>query len=249
MDIQVFEAALKERSMSKGEFCREADIDWKSLNGYIDGSINPRDANKNKVAKALGLERHQLWPEDGPVKTVAYNEIVNAWSHRSESPMDLWWNLLQGAKECIDLLGNAMQFLHEDHSEVVTLLKSKAIERCKVRIIIPSPEIRVEQDRAIRNEFAKHMSILSTFRALHKDRAGSMPAPGRIPQLRYQKSPIQYSMSRFDDDMLVSTNLYNQHGRDAPLFQLHLDKDKTNGIFTVYAQNFEEIFQDAVPCS
>ncbi len=247
MDVQVFEAALKDLSMSRSELCRAAYIESRQLNHYIRGTKKPHDATKNKIAKVLGLERYQLWPEDGPVKTAAHNEIVNAWPHRSECPLDLWWNLLQSAEERIELLGNDMQFLHEDHSEVVNQLRFKAIARCKVRIVMPSPEIRVEQDRAILNEFKKRMSFLNSFRALQHDRAGAMPAPSCGPDLRYQKSPIQYSMSRFDDDMLVSTNLYNQHGRAAPLFRIHFDKE--GGLFSAYVQNFEEIFRDSIPCS
>lgn len=246
MDVQRFDQLLLKKYKSQDQFCTELDIDPKSLRGWRDGKIVPRRASMEKVAKYFDVEVFELFPEYGTPKSPALAEMSNAWARRSESPAGFWWKLVKHAEKNIDLLGYAMQFLHEDHNEVVPLLRRKAKEGCRVRIVMPAPGIRAEQDRAMEQALRKSLSVPPERSGLPKDAIGYGPPPVSYPDVRLQKSPMSISISRFDDDMLVSTNLYNQHGRLAPLFHLHLGEG--DGIFKAYLQNFDEIFHASIPC-
>lgn len=245
MDVQRFDQLLLEMGKSQDQFCVELEIEPKSLRGWRDGTVGPRRASMEKVSKYLGVQVFEIFPEYGTPKSLAFAEVSNAWAHRSDSPADFWWKLVTRAEKAIDLLGDAMQFLYEDHHEVVPLLKQKAGKGCSVRIVMPTPGVRAEQDKAMEHALRKSLSVPSLSSMMPKDALYRMPPPVPQPDVRLQGFPMSISIFRFDDDMCVSTNLYKQHGRLAPVFQLHLGEG--DGIFNVYLQDFDEIFRASSP--
>ncbi|MCL5973325.1 MAG: helix-turn-helix domain-containing protein [Actinobacteria bacterium] len=230
--------------MSAADLARRVQVDPKTVNNWINRGSTPRRETQREVANTLGCPINEIWPDQAPPINYALSEIVNAWSHRSETPKDQWLTLLKGATQHIDLLGTDVQLLLEDHSAAVSLLNRKAGAGCRVRIILPSDEMRREQDRELRDQFMKNVLSLSSPGRSRGHNFMDILIEPPMPELRYLRSRVSYSMSRFDDDILLSVSLFNQLGRLAPVLQLHSEREE--GIFALCVDGFDELFSNAV---
>lgn len=241
MDVQRFDQLLLEMGMSQDKFCVELEIEPKSLRGWRDGTVRPRAASMTKVAEHFGVQLFEIFPEYGTPKSLAFAEVSNAWAHRCDSPKDFWWQFFEEAEDQIDLLGYAMQFLHEDHKDFVALLRDKAQNGCRIRIVMADPQSVAAKDRdqeeGLRGGLIARIGTSLTY---------FEPVIGVSNiEIRSQGFPMYNSIFRFDDDMLVTPHLYHKPGRLAPLFHLH--SGEGDGIFNTYLGSFEEVFTDCKP--
>lgn len=231
---------MAEKGLSAAELARLVSTDPKSADNWINRGTVPRRETQREIAKRLGCEIRDLWPEQVPLSGTALPELVNLWSHRSDSPKDFWWRLFTTASSRIDLLGYAMQFLHEEHKDFVDLLLDKAQNGCLIRIVVADPNAQVVLNRDKEEELSG--GLISRIRTSLTYLRPLMDVLNC--ELRLQAIPMYNSIFRFDDDMLVTPHLYERPGRLAPL--LHIQRKMPRGIFDTYASSFEDVFQDAL---
>lgn len=227
---------LDEKSLSGAELSRKLQVDVKTVDGWINRGVLPRTEMRRNVAHQLGCDVGDLWPDQVPKASLQLTEVINVWGHRSDSPKDFWWQFFEGATTNIDILGYAVQFLHEEHANFADLLKMKAESGCQIRIIVADPtcDMAIQRDREeeLRGGLiARIRSSLIYFEPI-------IAVPNI--ELRLQEFPMYNSIFRFDDDMLVTPHLYHRPGRLAPLFHFH--RKVHNGPFMTYATSFDEVF-------
>jgi len=229
--------AMKRAGLSAAQLAKQVLVDPKTVNNWINHGSIPRRETQMAVAKILGCQIHDLWSDQAPPTSYALSEIVNAWGHRCESPKDFWWGLFEDAKTHVELLGYAMQFLHEDHKDFVTLLKDKASDGCQVRIIMADPQSSAASDRDHEEDLrggliARIKTSLTYFE----------PVIGTANiEIRLQSFPMYNSIFRFDGEMLVTPHLCHDPGRLAPL--LHVRQGSEEGIFQRYLESFDYVFE------
>ena len=229
--------AMNRAGLSAAQLHKRVSVSSKTVNNWINHGSIPRRETQIKVANLLDCPIHDLWSDQAPPASYALSEIVSVWAHRSESPKDLWWKLFEGAEEYVDLLGYAMQFLHEDHKDFVTLLEDKVREGCRVRIIMADPQSSAANERDHEEDLrggliARIKTSLTYFE----------PVIGTANiEIRLQSYPMYNSIFRFDGEMLVTTHLCHDPGRLAPLF--HVRQGPKEGIFQRYLESFNYVFE------
>jgi transcriptional regulator with XRE-family HTH domain len=217
-------------------------VDPKTVQRWLAGRV-PRARHRWAVADLLGVSEGALWPQSvlQPAGGDASAEVVAVYAHRVDAPLGLWHELLEAARERIDVLGYAVQFLPEQHPRLVETTTAKCQAGCKVRIVVADPDclqVRL-RDQEERLGGAMAFRIRTTLRYLAPIR--------RLPgvELRYQDAPMYNSVFRFDDDMLVTPHLYGTPGFRAPLLQLR--RAASGGVFDTFASHFEAVWDAAHP--
>jgi transcriptional regulator with XRE-family HTH domain len=216
-------------------------VDPKTVQRWLAGRV-PHARHRWAVADLLGVTEGALWPDfAGPGGSDCNDEVVAVYARRVDVSRALWHELLLDARERIDVLGYAVQFLPEQHPDLVETTMAKCQAGCKVRVVVADPDCeQVEQrDREERLGGAMAFRIRNTVRYL----APIRELPG--VELRYQQAPMYNSVFRFDDDMLVTPHLYGTPGFRAPL--LHLRRARRGGVFDTFAGHFESIWDAAQP--
>jgi phosphatidylserine/phosphatidylglycerophosphate/cardiolipin synthase-like enzyme len=66
--------------------------------------------------------------------------VVALYPHRADTPKKLWNDLLVGAQEEIVLFANASLFLPEENPEAIEILRVKAANGVRVRILLGDPD-------------------------------------------------------------------------------------------------------------
>lgn len=241
MKNELLSARMTRQGASAAGLARDVRVSPKAVDNWVNKGVTPRRETQIAVAKKLQCEIRDLWPNQVQAATPAMMEIANVWSHRSDSPKDFWWQFFESATEYIDLLGYAIQFLHEEHKDFVDLLKDKAAAGCSIRIILADPRSQMANDRDVEEGLnggliARIGTSLTYLRPL-------IGTPN--VELRLQTIPMYNSIFRFDDNMLVTPHLHTKPGRLAPLF--HFRRKVDDGIFDTYAGSFDEVFSDSKP--
>ena len=228
---------------SEDKLASAVGVDPKSVSRWVRQCVVPRRVGlKLKVAQVLGVDEADIWPAPAENPIVepgdATDEVVCAWSHRADVPKTRWWALFSQARERIDLLGYAMQFLPEDHARFDRLLLDKARHGCTVRIALAHPESRYVLERDAEERLGgtfpdRIRSTLGHFKPLFGV-AGI--------EIRHHQTPMYNSLFRGDDEMLVTPHLFALKGYRAPIFLVRRVID--DGIFDNFAEHFDRIWAE-----
>jgi transcriptional regulator with XRE-family HTH domain len=235
--------AMAAAGYSEDRLAETLGVDPKSVWRWARQGVVPRRVGmKRKVADLLGVAEGQIWPVSTEAQVVdpgdTSEEVVCAWSHRADVPKSRWWALFSEARQCIDLLGYAMQFLPEDHARFDRLLLDKAGSGCAVRIALAHPESRYVLERDAEERLGgtfpdRIRSTLDHFKPL-------FGVDGI--EIRHHQTPMYNSLFRSDDEMLVTPHLFALKGYRAPIFLLRRAID--DGIFDNFAEHFERIWAE-----
>jgi hypothetical protein len=236
-------AAIARGQQTIEQIAREVSIDPKTVQRWVAGRT-PHPRHRYALSQLLEESEEFLWPgvhrrpADG-LGTAA--EVVSAYPHRTDLNTDRWWDLFQGAKAQIDLLGYTLYFLPHQHPDLVELLLEECDQGCRVRIALADPE----SEHVRRRDEEEHEAIKLVPRIRSTLEAFEPLLECENADLRFQDAPLYNSVFRFDDQMLVTPPLYGMPGRSAPL--LHLRRLGPSGIFSRFSAHFEGIWSDSRP--
>ena len=236
-------AALTAARLTVEDVAEKAAVDPKTVQRWIKGRT-PHPRHRWALVTLLGESEDYLWPpEDKPAGTdiTCTEEVVAAFSHRADASQARWWDLLQGARSSIDLLGYAMLHLPEQHPDLMALLRRKGSAACRIRIALADPD----SEEAARRDAEEGLDggLLARIRTSAKY-FGELGDCENVV-MRFHSTPMYNSIFRFDDQMLVTPHIFATPGSKAPMIQLR--KRKAGGVFDGFAQHFEDIWTIAVP--
>lgn len=216
-------------------------VDPKTVQRWLNGRV-PHRRHRWKIAEALREREEILWPmERGVAAHNQTSEIIAAYAHRNDVPPNAWLQLFTRAEKQLDLLGNAMLFIPEQHSGMLNMFQEKSARGCKIRVAIADPncpaiQMRDEEERLGGTLAARIRTTLYHFRSLN-NKSGI--------EIRYHSTILYNSLFRSDNEMFVTPHLYGLHGSKAPL--LHMRRLSSNGVFTNFAQHFEDVWSTTQP--
>ncbi|HEV7973194.1 hypothetical protein [Amycolatopsis sp.] len=170
--------------------------------------------------------------------SVTPHEMVALYSHRADTPKKLWMNLLAGATERIDLFANASLFLPEENPEAIRILKEKARNGVKIRILLGDPEdpaisLRGREERLFEQIPGRIRMALAYYRPL-------VGLDGI--EFRLHGTSLYNSIFRYDNQMLVNQHIYGMYGYIAPI--LHLRKQPNCDLFDTYMRSLDLVWKE-----
>lgn len=236
-------STMTAKHVDVARIAQETEVDPKTVQRWVNGRM-PHARHRWALAKLLGEREDYLWPENDRATEQAISqapEIIAAYTHRTDTPGSLWWQLFTKAHEHIDMLGFAMLFLPEQHAGLMDLLREKANNGCDIRIAVADPRDHHVQERDDEESLdgtlaARIQSTIRHFRVLQN-----------VPNVSIglHRTAMYNSVFRFDDEMFVTPHLYGLHGSKAPL--MHLRKLSGSGLFANFQSHFDNIWNITTP--
>jgi hypothetical protein len=166
------------------------------------------------------------------------DQVVAFYPHRADTPKKLWMDLLVRAQGEISLFANASLFLPEENPEAIEILRAKAADGVRVRILLgdpdhPAMELRGREERLFEAIPGRIRMALAYYRPL-VDVEGI--------EFRLHGTSLYNSIFRYDDQMLINQHIYGTYGYIAPI--LHIRKVAGGDLFETYMKSFELVWNE-----
>ncbi len=240
--------AINQAGIDPEGLADRVEVDVKTVQRWLAGRP-PYPRLRARVARALGCEEHELWPEVASAPPVDYGagtEILGAWARAHDPGAPAWQELLEEAIDQVELLDYSLLDFVATEGTIDTLA-AKAAAGCRVRILISAPDSiwvrarakaigRDEEDYIGRPQLALEIETargyLEPLTELVNIEIGQIyPDPGQ-------------RILRFDDELLLSPHLQATVAPDAPI--IHLRRQRTGGLFDQLAAHFDVLARGAI---
>ncbi len=239
--------AMERAEISANRLAEVVDVDPKTVWRWTNKGVVPRRiGQKKRVADTLKVDESDIWPAPRQAPQIQEDrevteEIIAVWAHRADVPKARWWTMLSAAEHNIDLLGYAMQFLPEDHSQLDRLLIDKATDGCSVRIALANPDSPYVAERD--QEEGLGGTLPDRIRTTVDHFEPLFGVEGI--DLRFHQTRMYNSVFRGDDEMFMTPHLHALKGYRAPLLNIRRATD--DGMFDGFVAHFERVWSTAEP--
>lgn len=236
-------SAMATRGVTVDALAAHTGVDAKTAGRWLVGRT-PHPRHRWKAAELLREDEGYLWPEAVDSRRAAAaraSELVRVYPRRADAPPELWWRLVQDARDRIDVLVYAANFLPEQYPALAEVLREKCARGCRVRLALGDPEHPVVGMRGAEKRFGD--GIASRVRNAVRYYGVLVGCPG--VELRLHTTTLYTSIYRFDDTLLANTHVYGEIAAQAPL--LHLRRLDGGTLFDTYLRSFEAVWEDARP--
>ncbi|WP_245651964.1 helix-turn-helix domain-containing protein [Streptosporangium amethystogenes] len=142
--------AMLDAKLSNQNLADRCEVDVKTVERWLqDEARVPHLRHQLAAAEALGVDTSVLWPEAirNTVKTGPDREVLTVYPYRSACPKSIWRNLITSARNEIVFAGYTNYFLWLEHPNLAKVLKRKAEQGCKIRLLIGDPDSEVTRRR------------------------------------------------------------------------------------------------------
>lgn len=223
-------------------------VDAKTVHRWLSGRI-PYPRHRARIAKALGREERDLWPESTPQPQDqdARREIIAAYPRAGDPRVPDWRALMSDASQRIDLLDYTLLEIVRD-DEVVELLAAKGAGGATVRMMI-SDENSIWVTATDVDELGTgedYHGNSETARAIQRAHGHLEPLTGKPGvEIREFLAGRYNSILRFDDQMLLTLHVWGARSDEAPL--LHLRREDDDGLFDRFVGHFDRLWETAQP--
>jgi hypothetical protein len=220
-------------------------VDPKSIQRWVIHDRVPHGRNRHAAAKELGESDAWLWPTAASsVRSdeAARSELVQLYPRRSAMAADTWDRLFSNATTFIDILVYAGLFLPEQMPAAIEMIKSKASEGVRVRLLLGEPNSAAVALRGIEENIGDAVAI-KVRNALSLLKRPLSKAPNVT--VRLHGTTLYTSTYRVDDEMIVNPHVIGLPAAQAPA--LHLRRVAVGGLFDTYAAAYDRVWDDAKP--
>jgi len=252
-DNEKLRQALKDAGLEDEQLADLIHVDVKTVRRWLSGST-PYPRHRTRVARAVGADENQLWPDATPARPPETGQVADALhtaaiyasatDPAAPDPVDL----IGQAQETVDLLDLTLKDLAGDPRLTPTLAE-KAAAGCQIRILIAHPEsihltIRMgetDPGGAVAVRPPTVDEIYATLDALYplKDLDGV--------QVREFSTTPYNTIARVDDQMLIGLELAGSHGAEAPL--LCVSRENQPEVFERFTDHYQRVWDAAEPAN
>lgn len=161
--------ALIRAQLSEDDIAARLGVDPKTVLRWLSGRV-PHPNNRAALAKLVGRDEADLWPDVSPLTTRARpEELATVYPHRWAIPRDAWTRFFESAEHEIGILAYSGLFLAED-VDLLGIVADKANLGVRVRIALGDPDgasvTRRSQEEGIGDGLAaKIRNALTLYRA------------------------------------------------------------------------------------
>jgi hypothetical protein len=183
-----------------------------------------------------------LWPDVANAMDGAA-ELVGLYTTRAELSPATIASLLAGSSARIDVLAYSALWLWDSVKGFAETLASKATEGVEVRVCLGDPSSEAVRIRGREEGIGDSIAGRCRLAAIC-----AQPICLVDPEAVRQSATTLYaSIFRFDDDLLLNTQLYGNAAVDSPV--LHVRRQGDRGIFANAIRSFERVWKDSQPVS
>jgi transcriptional regulator with XRE-family HTH domain len=242
MSNERLRAAMEAEGLTVETLSGHIGVDPKTVERWISKERIPHRTHRQKTAVVLNKDEHYLWPStssDGRTRSASQAELVAIYPNRGSTPATTWSVLLEQARESVDLLAFAGQFLHDTVPDFDSRLASKARDGVQVRLLFGDPNaeaVRVRgEEEGVGDLLAARCRLSwSGFKPV-------LDTPGVLA--RMHACTLYTSIFRFDDTLLANTHTFGVPASHSPV--LHLQRLPGGRLFTNYMLAFERTWDRA----
>lgn len=220
-------------------------VDPKTVERWITRGRTPYARHRVRVAEVLGERESYLWPESisqDRADRASRSELVELFPRRAMVHPDEYRRLFADAEAFIDVLAFAALFIPEQNPQLVDLLRQKASEGVRVRILVGDPNSQAVMVRGYEEGIGDAVAIkVRNAQTLLKKSL----AKARGVSVRTHGTTLYTSIYRADDDMLANPHVYGLPAAQAPAMRLR--RLAAGGLFDTYAAMYDRVWEDAKP--
>ena len=236
-------AALTHAELSLYEFSEQLGVDPKTVERWITKDRVPHRTHRMSAARVLGKSEVFLWPAtetDPRTRSATRAEFVDLYPSRASLPVSTWVDLIDNAREAIDLLAFAGSFLPDSIPEFAERIATRADAGVRIRLLFgdpasPAVALRGEEE-GIGTLMAARCSLTWNYLTPLLNGVAGIEA-------RKHGSTLYASIFRFDDQILVNPHAFGAPAGHSPI--LHLNRIPGGRLFAHYMQSFERTWDAA----
>lgn len=215
--------ALEHAGLTVEQFAEIIEVDPKSVQRWVSGPTVPYPRHRARIAAALDLDEHDLWPEQTPKTTRAEANQVRARSERVGDVTGAW------ASSDDDGAPDLVAFLSGTTGPIDVLDSC-----CGIDIPTQLTDALIERAAA-----GRKVRILTDGRAPHWERLLTNEQVG----LYLCEIPGEYWLIKTSERMLLTVNLEAEPASSPPPPLLELTAGGGEGLFQRLASRFEELWE------
>ncbi len=237
------ESAMLRARLDSVALAEAVGVDVKTVNRWLAGRV-PHRRSRVVVARLLDEAEDLLWPQTRPdlvAGGAATAEVQGAYAHRADIPNDLWTSLILSATEQIDIAGYAYPFVLELLPDAADFLADRCRKGTRARLAFADPNCPHVAERDALEQM--NGTLAGRIRNALSMLGPLTNTPGC--DIGLHTSHLYNSVFRFDDTMIVTPYLLRARGYQHPA--LHLRKLSPHGIFSSFAEQFEQIWGSVTP--
>ena len=234
--------ALAEAQMTVEDLADAVGVDLKTAQRWVNEGRTPHPPTRHAVANALGVTTMVLWPHKPTLSRAgASRDIRGAYSNQAGVPLDVWRDLICGARSQIILAGTTVGWLTNYVPNLQEELRARAAARVKIRAIIGEDSELIEADQLATGPV---IPLLTDRIATSRNLLAPLAVDG-VLQLRSTQSGYGRSVFLGDDQAVASWWIHGQPGTEHPFF--HVKRVVPGGIFDGMAGHAEALWEGATP--
>ena len=245
MSNERIRAAITEAGLSLQAFSERVGVDPKTVERWITKDRTPHRNHRMAAASILSKSEVFLWPAtetDPRTRSATRAEFVDLHPSRGAVPTSTWVDLIDTARESIDLLAFAGSFLQDSIPEFAERIAARAADGVRVRLLFGDPAseavaLRGQEER-IGELMSARCSLTWTYLAPLLDERSRIEG-------RQHGSTLYTSLFRFDDTLLANLHAFGAPASHSPV--LHINRIPGGRLFTHYMESFERTWAEAQP--
>lgn len=208
-------AALAHAAMTAEDLAEIVSVDIRTVRRWLAGQT-PHSRQRGKVARALDVPEHDLWPENTTAAArrtaPTPSDLIAAYPTTTSLDAPDWKALMRDVTGRIELLADTLTPILTSPG-VVELLAHKATDGCEIRILIAEP--------------GRHLIPL-------------LDQPGI--QIRVLDAPTRQTIHRYDEQLLLTLDLLDEDPDSGLL--LHLRRHADAGLFDHLEEHYHHLWED-----
>jgi len=238
--------ALSKQGLSPTSVGERLGVDPKTVTRWVSLGRPPYPKYRAQLSALLHESETWLWPDAVSAERAeeaSRSEVVQVHPHRASISGDEWLRMFSSTTAFADVLVYAGLFLPEQTPAILDVLRAKAADGARVRLLLGDPDCPAVALRGEEEGIGSQAVGTKARNALQLLKRPLAKAPG--VHVRLHTSTLYTSIYRADDTMIANPHVLGLPAAQAPAMQLR--RLSAGGLFDTYAAMYDRVWDDARP--